>query len=242
MKRFLKIIGALIGGLIVIAAVVLAGLYGYDQYKQNTFVPLEKVDGVYLGMSRQDLLFKTRLDLRCGSEETDQTQCEFFRYLNPSLRYGYSKDDLFVSGGVIRLEEDVVVTLSKHLWIPRELESQVYNTEALIKKLGDPDLLVVSKDLTGRSYRYVDQNLTLEYEKDSLAVFNWGKSHPLEVGLAKPNISDEMEIYYTYDGSQVVVGGATVCPGVSCPFEEGDKLEYDKALYSLEQLMEFFRN
>ena len=156
MKRFFKIIGALIGGLIVLATVVLAGLYGYDQYKQNTFKPIEEVDGVYLGMPRGDLLFKTGLDLRCRPEETDHTECGFFRYLNPSLRYGYSKDDLFVSDGAIRLEDDKVVALSKHSWIPRDLETQVYNTDALQKKLGSPDLLVVSKGLTNRTYVYVD--------------------------------------------------------------------------------------
>ena len=240
MKRFFKIIGALIGGLIVLATVVLAGLYVYDQYKQNTFKHIEEVDGVYLGMPRGDLLFKTGLDMRCSPEETGQTECNFFRYLNPSLRYGYSKDDFFVSGGIIRLEDDKVVALEKHVWIPRDLETQGYNSDALMKKLGAPDLLVVSKDLTNRTYVYVDQNLTFKYGKDSLGSFNWGKSYPLELGLAKTNISDKMDFYYTYEGSEVVVGGATVCPGVSCPFEEGERLEYDNALYSLEQLVRVF--
>ena len=41
-------------------------------------------------------------------------ECNFFRYLNPSIRYGYSKDDFFVPGGNIRLEDDRVVSLEKY--------------------------------------------------------------------------------------------------------------------------------
>ena len=240
MKRFFKIIGALIGGLIVLATVVLAGLYGYDQYKQNTFKPIEEVDGVYRGMPRGDLLFKTGLDLRCRPEETDHTECGFFRYLNPSLRYGYSKDDLFLPGGVIRLEEDTVAALGKHSWIPRELLSQAYNTDALVKKLGDPDLLVVSKDLTSRNYLYVDQNLIFYYTQDSLEEINLGKSHPLELGIIETKREEGEGLSYTYDGSEVLVDGVAVCPGAGCPYVTGDEINYDNALYSLKQLVRVF--
>jgi hypothetical protein len=237
MKRFFKIIGAFIGGLIVLAAIGIAGLYVYDQY---IFKPIEEVDGVYLGMSRQDLLFKTRLDMRCSPEETDQTECDFFRYLNPSRLIGYSKEDLFMPNGVIRLEDDRVVALSKDLFIPLDLKTQVYNTGALIKKLGDPDLLVVSKDFTRRSYLYVEQNLIFYYRQDSLERINLGKSHPLELGVVETNRLETKGLSYAFDGSEVLVGGATVCPGDVCPYDEGGEINHEKALYSLEELVRIF--
>ncbi|MDB3932953.1 hypothetical protein N9393_01325 [Luminiphilus sp.] len=244
MKRFFKIIGALISGLIVLAAVVLAGLYGYDQYKQNTFKPIEEVDGVYLGMPRGDLLFKTRLDMRCSPEETDQTECELFRFLNPSSLYGYSKNDRFISHGNIRLKDDKVVALSKHLWIPRDLETQVYNTDALVKKLGDPDVLVVSKDLTSRHYMYVDQKLVFTYSKDSLSSINWGESsiRDLEISVLKrwEVVGDSPDrLRQTYVGAEVIVDGRRICPSEDCPFEVGDTFPHasEMTTYSAEEML-----
>lgn len=249
MKQFFKIIGALIGGLIALAAVVLAGLYGYDQYKQNTFKPVEEVDGVYLGMSRQDLLFKTRLDMRCSPEETDQTECDYFRYLNPSRLIGYSKDDLFIPNGVIRLDDDRVVALSKNLFIPQDLQIQAYNTGALLKKLGDPDVLVISKDLTYRHYMYADQRLIFTYSKDSLSRITWGESSIRDLGISvfkrwdvkrSEMVGDSLDrLRQTYVGAEVIVDGRRICPGEDCPFEVGDTFTHASEMksYSAEEML-----
>ena len=243
MKRFLKIIGALIGGLIVLAAVVLAGLYGYDQYKQNTFKPIEEVDGVYLGMPRGDLLFKTGLDMRCSPEETDQTECDYFRYLNPSRLIGYSKDDLFIPNGVIRLEDDRVVALSKSLFIPQDLQTQAYNTGALLKKLGHPDVLVISKDLTSRHYMYADHKLVFAYSKDSLSSINWGESSISDLGISRwkrweVEGDSFVRLRETYVGAEVIVDGRRVCPGEDCPFEVDDTFPHNSKMptYSAEEI------
>jgi hypothetical protein len=243
MKRFFQIIGALIGGLIVLAAVVLAGLYGYDQYKQNTFKPIEEVDGVYLGMPRGDLLFKTGLDIRCSPEETDQTECDYFRYLNPSRLIGYSKDDLFIPNGVIRLDDDRVVALSKNLFIPQDLQIQAYNTDALLKKLGDPDIIVISKDLTSRHYMYADQRLIFTYSKDSLSRITWGESSIRDLGISVFKRwemgGDSLDrLRQTYVGAEVIVDGRRICPGEDCPFEVGDNFPHASKMttYSAEEI------
>ena len=248
MKRFFKIIGALIGGLIVIAAVVLAGLYGYDQYKQNTFRPFEEVDGVYLGMRRGDLLFKTGLDMRCSHKETDQTECNFFRYLNPSRPIGYSKEDLFIGNGVIRLEDDTVVALSKDRFIPQDLQTQAYNTGALLKKLGDPDVLVISKDLTSRHYMYADQQLIFTYSKNSLSSICWGESSIYDLGISHYELwevegDSPDRLRQTYVGAEVIVDGRRVCPGEDCPFEVGDTFPhtFEMPTYSAEEMRKLLR-
>lgn len=244
MRRFFKLIGALSGGVIVLAALVLAGLYGYDQYKQNTFKPIEEVDGVYLGMPRGDLLFQTDLKMECDPVEVAAKDCEFYRYGDLLLNSGV------LAKGYIRLRNDKVASISRHSEMIRDIANQVYTTDMLRKKLGDPDVLVISPDLTRRAYMYVNEALAFNYDKDSLTSFYWGGMSISDIGISSrkripENLRDSgLKFQQTYIGASVIVDDEQICPGETCPFEEGDTFpEFTKMkLYSAEEMRKFLGN
>ncbi len=262
MSQFFKIIGALVSGLIALAAIGSAGLYGYVQYKEHTFSPIKDVHGAYVGMSRQDFLFYlTDLPMMCNPLLLLRKDCEFFRFADP-VTNSYP-------GGYIRLRNDEVVSIAHHGFIPDDIEHQVYFTEFLLKKLPDPDVLVISRDLTSRTYMYVEEALAFKYRENELSSFNWGAMSLSDMGITSPKGSTDeqkrkltleelrrrygvsetpenpmtLKVPETYGGASVIVDGKQVCPGDTCPFEEGDTFpEFtEMKIYSAEEMRKILR-
>ena len=230
MKWFKRVLFAVLG-----TSIVLGGLGLYLNYlENNTFRAVESIDGIYLGQSREELLFSENTDVTCADFfELDQ-DCDSF-----TLRERAGGEILDV--GEVDLESDRVVRILKSeslSWL------SISNTEDLIRQLGEPDIYSIFPDFRVRSYVYADENWSFRFEKNQLRSVEWGK---IKIGSAFNftryleetfRMTNDWRPYYVYSGAKIFLRGEQICPGTKCPFQDGDRIE-DKILDAkeLEELL-----
>jgi len=214
-------------------------------------------------MSRQDFLFfLTDLPMMCDPLLLPRKDCEFFRFADPETNS--------YPGGYIRLRNDEVVSISNHGIIPRDIADQVFLTEFMLKKLPDPDVLVISRDLTSRTYMYVEEAFAFKYWGNKLSSFNWGAMSLSDMGITSPKGSTSvrkhtlpleelrrrygvsetpenpmtLKVQQTYIGASVIIDGEQTCPGETCPFKEGDTFpEFtEMKIYSAGEMRKFLES
>ena len=200
---------------------ILGGLGLYVDYvENNTFRAVDSINGIYLGQSREDLLFSENTDVVCTDLDLDQ-DCDSF-----TLRESATGERSDV--GDVDLESDRVVRIMKResfSWL------NIRNTDDLIRQLGEPDIYSVSPDCRVRSYVYADENWSFRLEKNQLRSVEWGK---IKIGSAFNfaryleetfKMTNDWRPYYVYNGSKIFVGGKQLCPDDGCPFERGLRIE-----------------
>ena len=93
MKRLLKF---LLKALLVLGGLILIGFlarYGFQQYKKYSWSPPTEVHGVYIGMTRSDLLFMTTDKWECLDDSMGLDACPVF--LTPfSYKAAMGVDDM----------------------------------------------------------------------------------------------------------------------------------------------------
>jgi hypothetical protein len=222
MKWFKRVLFSVLG-----ISLVIGGVDLYSRYvDNNTFRAVDAINGIYLGQSREDLLFLKDLKLNCSDSDVPPSECDSFFILEP--RYDMK------TTGLVDLELDRVVRVEKVSGFPR---LRINDTEDLVRRAGEANVYSISTDFEVRSYSYVDIPWTFQFEKDQLRRVELGKVRT-RYALNLTDYRDEDGYFNVYEGSKILVRGRQVCPGSECPFKDGDRIE-DKILGAkeLEELL-----
>ena len=198
------------------------------------FDPPSSIDGIYIGMTRDDLFFETKNFWECAPKDVDVQDCNTLKWMD---EWSYEKNNgVFESNGRVVLEDNIVVRIYQRFNLNKYLFS-FYNVEELVVQLGDPDILSISKNLNSRTYTYLDEEWIFSFSQNQLREFVWGKasvrdtvSTPVFGRKPLSSYSDEelLDIVMPskeYRGNQYVIEGTKVCPGASCPFVEDEFFE-----------------
>ena len=185
-------------------------------YKKLFSDHVENIDGIAIGNSKSDVVFKMGPPVSCNSAKHSNLFSApvidpsiprellplSLGYTEPTaMRCAWGTDNLnitFSSGGKV---ESIYVKISMFS------ESLPTTTEELIGIFGEPRIYAVSADLLSRLYTYSDNDLqtgiTYHYEGNHLAGLGLG-------AIKWRGIFDE-----TY-----VVDGTQYCPGATCPWTQ----------------------
>ena len=233
MKAFSKYL-LVAGGLVVTPLIVLiAWTVATIIQKTYSFDPPKSINGIYIGISRKDLFFRTKNTWECLSKEVEKKECDTLLWLG---EYGITQsDDSFSQNGRVELEDDIVVSIKQRRNLNKYLFS-FNNVEELVVQLGEPDMLSISKNLYSRTYTFLDEGWIFSFSQNNLREFVWGKASVRDT-LSTPVFNPESLEYWTneellglvspsqdYKGNQYFVDGIQICPGARCPFVEGEPL------------------
>ncbi len=211
------------------------------------FDPPTNINGIYIGMVRDDLFFKTKNFWECVPEDVDVQDCNTLKWMD---EWSYEKNNgVFKSNGRVVLEDNVVVRIYQRRNLNKYLFS-FYNVEELVVQLGDPDILSISKNLNSRTYTYLDEEWIFSFSQDQLREFVWGKASVRDTvstpvfgrkpisSYSNEELLDIVMPSKEYRGNQYVIEGTKVCPGASCPFVEDAALtEIQKKLLNPSEIL-----
>ena len=215
MKKLFKIILITFG---LISSVMMIGFLigflfdtGPTRDEEITWTPPNEIRGVYLGMTRSDLLFN--FEYRCwepsdgritflSKDSSGVRNCDYMG----STGYGPS----------VYLKNDVVTKLvdsfdEGYTWY----NLGGYTVEEIQNRLGEPDILSINKDLSGRVYTYLDHRLSVSFTRNELGVYKIGD---LVWSDVRWNRKDMGEMF---------IRGELVCPSSNCPFSEDGSMKDD---------------
>ena len=207
------------------------------------FDPPENVSGIYLGIDRNDMIFRTDLRWRCVPPELDIQNCDVLSWIDKKVHSKYEKKigedaNRFIplEYGNVVLENELVVRIQQE----HSLNEHLFNfigVDGLSTQLGDPDILSRSKSLKSRTYTDLEEGWSFSFIENRLTSFIWGKMSVWDslktpfVAPTKPLDSlsnDELLVVALgeerYLGNQYYVSGEKICPGPDCPFFMGEPL------------------
>lgn len=204
MKKFLLMIGKVVAGLFGLIVLWLAGDWGWEKYKFYSWEPPAVIDGVYLGMTKSDVLFKKGVPKKCEQIGSSQETCEW--------RKEFESSSLTLS-----LTSGLVNRISKFgSWY--ELGAPFSTVEDMKKILGDEDIMATTDGGVLRSYTYGEKKISFVFQQNSLTYLDLGE-------VEWRNLGGQGEYF---------IRGKRVCPGENCPFDSatGDlKPEYQGKSY-----------
>ena len=168
MKILKWIMKAVVALVTIITLIVLFADDLAHTYNKLTWAPPMEINGITIGMTRSDVVFKLGEPFRC---EEDKTFCGW-----DNGHFAHFRGDL-VS----------VQNTSNLLSIPFK------NTTDMKALLGDEDLLAESKDFSTRSYTYLKWGTTFEFENDALIGYmvgevTWRQSDPIGKYIVKGTV------------------------------------------------------
>lgn len=207
MKKLFKIILITLG---LISSVIMIGFLfeiGTEKYEEVTWTPPTEIKGVYLGMTRNDLLFN--FEYRCWEPHDEYS----ISYLSEDSSGVRNCDHMGStgSGPSVYLKNDVVTKLVDS----SNIRTERYTVEEIQNRLGEPDILLINEDLSGRVYTYLDHQLSMSFTRNELSVYRIGD---LVWGDVRWNSEDKGEIF---------IRGKKICPSPNCPFSEDGSLKDD---------------
>ena len=218
------------------------------------FDPPENVSGIYLGVDRNDLIFRTDLRWECVPPELAIQNCDVLSWIDKETyskfqkKYGDEATSSPVNGNVV-LENELVVRIKQ----TSRLNEYLFNfngVDELSTQLGDPDILSISKSLKSRTYTYLEEGWSFTFIENRLTGFIWGKlsvwdslNTPFVPTTPLESLSND-ELFVLafgeerYLGNQYFVSGEKLCPGPDCPFLIGEPLlESDKKYLEPSELL-----
>ena len=219
MKKFFKYLFITVALLILLGVLAFLGALGYEKYEEVTWSAPTEIEDVRIGMSRSDLLFKIRF-ATCAGDETPLTECsEIYK----KVRDKRDDEDWVETKYTIYLEGDIVSKV--RVWQDDLIGRLVPfdNVADLTDLKGEPDILAIDKDLTGRTYTYIDEGVSYRFYKDSLSYFTVGKLDLVDTVLIGPDWSSGDWKTIILNASEYSVRGRNLCPApdsTDCPFNE----------------------
>ena len=155
LKWIMKAVVALVT--IITLIVLFADDLGHT-YNKLTWTPPMEINGIAIGMTRSDVVFKLGEPKRCVE---DKTMCLWGGGDVGGYHLVSFKDEL--------VSHQDVGKPKKHLSIP------FYTTTEMKALLGDEDLFAESKDFSTRRYTYLKWGTTFEFENDALIEYMMGE-------------------------------------------------------------------
>ncbi len=204
------------------------------------FDPPENISGIYLGVARNDLIFKTDLRWSCVPPELAIQNCDVMTWIDNASyakfeKSGVTKERPRENGNVV-FENERVVRIQQ----VNRLNKYLFNfngVDELITQLGEPDILSIAKNLKSRTYTYVDERWSFTFQENNVTGFIWGKlsvwdslnaafvsDKPLELLSDDELLAIVDEGSEIYTGNQYFISGEKICPSPRCPFSEGEPL------------------
>ena len=153
LKWIMKAVVALVT--IITLIVLFADDLGHT-YNKLTWTPPMEINGIAIGMTRSDVVFKLGEPKRCRE---DKTRC----------LWGHVEEYHMVDFKDELVYFQYARKPKKHLSIP------FYTTTEMKALLGDEDLLAESKDFSTRRYTYLKWGTTFEFENDALIEYTMGE-------------------------------------------------------------------
>ena len=150
MKILKWIMKAVVALVTIITLIVLFADDLEHTYNKLTWTPPMEINGIAIGMTRSDVVFKLGEPFRC---EEDKTFCGW-----DNGYFAHFRGDLVYLQSTINLPS-----------IPFK------NTTDMKTLLGDEDLLAESKDFSTRRYTYLKWGTTFEFENDALIEYMMGE-------------------------------------------------------------------
>lgn len=219
---------------------IVLGYLGVEKYKKLSWKMFTEEQGVYLGMSRDDLIFKTDIQLEC-LVDFDPRNPDFRRLVDEEKKYNHHEcNTLGVPVTVdyrhvsdikkIKLVEDKVVWWSSSpLLFGDRFPFSTYDVNDMITVLGEPDILWVSGSLKKRKYTYLNHRTVFGWIKDELSYYSTGDLIWSDTVEISPDfeVRDESLIPMTKITGKYFLRGNQVCPSLKCPFNEDGSLKDD---------------
>lgn len=211
MKKLFKIILITFG---LISSVIMIGFLigflfdtGPTRDEEVTWIPPNEIGGVYLGMTRSDLLFN--FEYRCW--EPKKGGLRFLSKDSGGVRTCNFMGPSGLSGPSVYLKNDVVIKLYDVSYI----RSVGVTVEEIQNRFGKPDILTINEDLSGRVYTYLDHRFSIFFSRSEPSRYKTGD---LDWSDVTWNLEDKGEI---------LIRGKRICPSSNCPFSEDGSLKDD---------------
>lgn len=115
------------------------------------------------------------------------------------------------SGPSVVLKNDVVTKLEDS----SNFRTKGYTVEEIQNRLGEPDIVSITEDLSGRVYTYLDHRLTVSFTRNELGVYKIGDLVWWDVRWNRKGMGE------------MFIRGELVCPSPKCPFSEDGSLKDD---------------
>ena len=210
MKKLFKIILITFG---LISSVIMIGFLigflfdtGPTRDEEVTWIPPNEIGGVYLGMTRSDLLFN--FEYRCW--EPSDGRITFLSEDSSGVR-NCDHMGSTGSGPSVYLKNDVVTKLVDS----SNIRTKGYTVEEIQNRLGEPDIVSITEDLSGRVYTYLDHRLTVSFTRNELGVYKIGDLVWSDVRWNRKGMGE------------MFIRGELVCPSPKCPFSGDGSLKDD---------------
>lgn len=206
-------------GNIALALAVL-GTIGCDTSGSKTWA-LTELEGFRLGESRSDFLFNTP-HVECYKKELSVSSCDAIAVkVGPKDEKKYVRTllSVFFSG-------DVISKISTYDDNVLAKTVPFSNVEGLIRRKGDPDILHVDMDYSGRTYTYVEQDVTISFRfhKNEIMSIDFGDVELSDTSMSVWNLDEDPNTpFETFGAGEYIVNGQNLCPSSeapTCPFDE----------------------
>ena len=217
MKILKWIMKALVAFVTIITLIVLFADELEHTYSKLTWTPPMEINGITIGMTRSDVVFKLGEPIGC---KNDNRNCYW-----DAPRVGiHEKDMVSKLDGAETCDAKCYVDANVYR-VSFENESAIYqsvsklfhlfpfkDTQGMKSLLGDEDILAESKDFNVRRYTYLKWGTSFVFENDSLNRYAIGQVtwRPTSGPVGK-----------------YIVKGTVACPGTECPFDDEGAVKED---------------
>lgn len=209
--KYLKVILGAFGAISVLLMVgLLVGLLietGPTKDEEFAWTPPNEIGGVYLEMTRSDLLFN--FEYRCW--KPNDNLISFLADDSSGVRTCNEMGVKDGRGPSVHLKNDVVTKLEDFSYI----RSVGITAEEIQNRFGEPDILTINEDLSGRVYTYLDHRFSIFFRRNEPSRYKTG-----DLGWSDVR-------WNSYDSGEIFVRGELVCPSPKCPFSENGLLRDD---------------
>jgi outer membrane protein assembly factor BamE (lipoprotein component of BamABCDE complex) len=151
----MKVLKWIMKALVVLVTIITLIVVFSDElehtYNKLTWTPPMEINGITIGMTRSDVVFKLGEPKYCSE---DKSNCSWDDY------YVEFKDDVVVWNYIGQANLPLL---------------PFKDTQSMKSLLGDEDILYVSKDFNSRSYTYLKLGVMFLYQNDRLTDYGLGK-------------------------------------------------------------------
>lgn len=209
MKILKWIMKALVALVATITLIVVFNEELEHTYNKLTWTPPTEINGITIGMTRSDVVFKLGQPAFCLLREL----CLWVNDIDgDGLHALWFADDLAYKDKSHQVWFKDDLAYKQFLDEPRWLPSIPFkNTTDMKSLLGDEDIFAESKDFSTRGYTYVEWGTSFVFENDTLTSY----------------IIGEVTWRNVLDSGKYVVKGTVVCPSAECPFDDEGAVKED---------------